>query len=470
MKRPLRLLAAAALLICLAGGCGSPVPEDTEAPPAETPEPTVQPSITPPPTPVPTEEAQPDPGTVDYRSFPPPAELERVEALPDLFTNLAGEAVTTQDEFDARLEEIRALYQYYMYGFRPDTSAEEISYSLDGSLLTVTVEQDGVSASFTAGVLLPDPAKTPAPEGGWPVLIELSFIFGGEYIPQPTHQYAAENGYAVIAFDVLAVAADDLSRTGAFYDLYPYGAGVEEQAGVLAAWSWGASKIVDCLELGLAEETGASEDNTIVAGVSRWGKAAAAAGAFDERIRVTMPVCTGAGGMALFRYPSAGNVYDYSSIGGPAAYTMGSNQPLSSLMSETERQWFNDVFLEFDDPARLPFDQHFLAALCSTNNRHLFIVASYQNEDWTNPPAMYGAYLAGRKAFEFAGNPDNIAVAFHPEWHLITQGDLERLIAYCNYHFYGIEAPFNLDDLKTTLYGSVAANRYPELYALTGLD
>jgi hypothetical protein len=192
------------------------------------------------------------------------------------------------------------------------------------------------------------------------------------------------------------------------------------------------------------------------------------AGAFDERIRVTMPVCSGAGGMALFRYASSGKVYDYSSLGATDAYRMGSNQALKSLHSEAEAQWFNDMFTTFDISARLPFDQHFLAALCSTNDRFLFITAAYQYDDWTNPPAMYGAYLAGRKAFEFVGNPDNIAVNLHLEGHKIIDEDLRRLIAYCNYHFYGIESPIDLGVLKTTLYGEIEANRDPVLFELVG--
>lgn len=87
--------------------------------------------------------------------------------------------------------------------------------------------------------------------------------------------------------------------------------------------------------------------------------------------------CSGAGGLALFRYKSEGNIYDYSSIGESEPYTMTQNEPLSILQGSTERQWFNTKFNEFKNVSSFPFDQHFLAGLCSTNDRYLFIITAY---------------------------------------------------------------------------------------------
>ena len=195
-------------------------------------------------------------------------------------------------------------------------------------------------------------------------------------------------------------------------------------------------------------ELGINPEYNIITGVSRWGKATAVSGAFDKRIKVTAPSCSGAGGMAAFRYPTSGNVYDYSSIGVTSPYTMTANEPLSSLQSSGEQQWFNDKFLEFNDVNNLPFDQHLLAALCAEEGRYLFITGSYLYEDWTNPPAMWLTYLAAKDVFDFLGIEDNIAIHIHKEGHMVTDEDMVYLLDYCDYHFYGKEIDSNLSDLS----------------------
>ena len=61
-------------------------------------------------------------------------------------------------------------------------------------------------------------------------------------------------GYAVLVLESSKIASDDTKHRGAFYDLYPYGAGSDEQTGVLMAWAWGASKVLDAVYAGLDKE------------------------------------------------------------------------------------------------------------------------------------------------------------------------------------------------------------------------
>ena len=89
-----------------------------------------------------------------------------------------------------RAEEIRRLYQYYMYGVMPDPAVETVGYRIDNNQMTITAEKDGRKASFPAMIQLPDREKTAMPEGGYPVI----FVFG--WLPQAA--YANERGYAVI--------------------------------------------------------------------------------------------------------------------------------------------------------------------------------------------------------------------------------------------------------------------------------
>jgi len=371
-------------------------------------------------------------------------ELPRNSALPDPFTFFNGEKVDSEAEWYERAEELRRLYQYYMYGVWPDSSQEQVTYSIDGDVMNITVEKGGKQVSFPVTYHVPNPETVPMPENGYPVII--AFLLLGQV------QYANERGYAVITLNTNHIAADNLSRTGVFYELYPYGQTWQEQTGALMAWAWGVSKVIDALENGAKDQLNINPEYSIVTGVSRWGKAAAVAGAFDQRIKVTVPACSGAGGMAAFRYVSEGKTYDYSALGLDTLYLMSANEPLGSLQSSAERHWFNNNFLRFKHVDYLPFDQHLLAALCAAPDRYLFITGSYLYEDWTNPPGMWFTYLAARQVFDYLGIKDQIAIRLHRDGHMITDGDLVYLLEFCDYHFYGKEAQIDLEALTRSLY------------------
>jgi hypothetical protein len=73
--------------------------------------------------------------------------------------------------------------------------------------------------------------------------------------------------------------------------------------GVLTAWAWGFHRVLDGIELKVPEIEAARSG---VTGCSRLGKAALAAGLFDKRIAVTMPMCSGVQGAGPYRYSLSG--------------------------------------------------------------------------------------------------------------------------------------------------------------------
>ena len=96
----------------------------------------------------------------------------------------------------------------------------------------------------------------------------------------------------------MAVGREGTARTnkqGAFYTIY----GNTSSTGLLVAWAWGVSRIIDVIE-----QSGGSilkADAIGVTGCSRFGKGAFAIGAFDQRIALTMPIESGSGGAPIFR-------------------------------------------------------------------------------------------------------------------------------------------------------------------------
>ena len=365
-------------------------------------------------------------------------------ALPDPYLFLDGTYVETTADWEKRAEELSGMYQYYMYGVWRDGTGETLSYDLNGNKLKITVEREGRTASFTVTVSVPDIAKCEMPEGGWPVIVGMHSGI--------QENLAVEKGYATVILNTYEIAADNNQHVGAFYDLYPYGESWKEQTGVLLAWSWGASKVLDALDAGLGTELNINGANSIITGVSRWGKAASVCGAFEPRFKMVAPSCSGAGGLAVYRYTSTGKTYDFSSKKGSSAYTYGANEPLSSLQSSGEQGWFNDMFLNFSDVTYLPVDQYMLASLCANEDRYLFIIGSCVNEDWVNAPSMYLCYKATKSIYEFLGIEENIAINIHKEGHAVIAEDMNYMIDYFNYHVYGKEPASDLTALTTSVF------------------
>lgn len=397
--------------------------------------------------------------SADDFKFKDPSELEKT-GLPDAFRFFDGSAVGV-GEWPERAEELRAAYQHYMYGRWRDGSDERLSYELSENggayALKIKIQRisTGAEASFGATVTVPDKSVA-APNGGYPVIVGMHAGI--------SENVAKARGYAVITLDSFAkdVAADNDKHVGAFYDLYPYGDDPGEQTGVLMAWSWGCSKIVDALEAGLGGDLDLSAVNTVVTGVSRWGKAALVCGAFDRRFRMVAPSCSGAGGVALFRYKSEGKTYDFGSKGADRAYKYGKNEPLESLQSPAERGWFNDAFLRFQSAEALPFDQHLLCGLVAEKDRLLFIIGSCINEDWVNAPAMWYSYLGAKKIFESSGLGGNIAINIHAQGHAVIPEDVEYMTEFFNCRVYGKAPAKSLDALKTSVF-ALEENRDEEM-------
>ncbi len=402
------------------------------------------------------------------------SELEKQFLPPDVLTMQNGTKVENKDQWVERQDEIREILQYYMYGPWCDGEGESLGYSIDGSTLKISVEYGGNTASFGVNISLPEGAP---PTGGWPVIV----VFGGIGAPQ---SYALSNGYAVISLEPNIIAADGTSRGGEFYKLYPYGSTWEAQSGVLMGWSWGASKILDALEKGAGNELGISTEKTIVTGVSRYGKAAAVAGAFDKRFAITMPVCSGFGGLTMGRYKSNNMTYNLlpdfendpknDSVGDLSAWkSVGGTEGIQGLQGSG---WFNENYKDFSSYLEVPFDQHFLSALCASENRYLFMVTGINSDMWNSPPGLWYNYEQVLPAFELLGLSDNLSIQMHLNLHGIEIEDLIKLFAYADYHWYGKDfdtssfpAPWNdilfdftLDDLKTCIF---ASTENAEVYA-----
>jgi hypothetical protein len=297
------------------------------------------------------------------------------DMLPDPFLKLDGTRMTTKAEWTCRREEIEQVAERYIYGAKPP-KPETVTGSVSRDSITVNVSNAGRSTSFTVDIDMPTAGTGPVP-----ALVSVGTgIFGFSQ-----NALVRGEGVAIINYDPYAIGAEGTPRNnkrGAFYDIY----GAQSTTGLLVAWSWGVSRIIDVIE-----QSGGSvlkAEAMAVAGCSRFGKAAITVGAFDERIALTVPFESGSAGVPIWR-----------GIPGEGAQSPGS--------AFGEQPWLGDAFGTFTNAVtRLPIDTHELLALVAP--RGLLIL---DNPHIANlgPRSAHVAALAGAEVFAALGVGDNIS-------------------------------------------------------------
>ncbi len=291
--------------------------------------------------------------------------------LPDPFTKTNGTRITAKSEWECRRAEIKEQAEQTVYGDKPAPPAN-VSGTVSSSSITVNVSDQGRSTSFSASVSLPSGS------GPFPAVI----VYGGFGADTNLIRSA---GAAVINYDPSSVGAEGTSRNnkqGAFYDIY----GSSSSTGILMAQAWGVSRIIDVIE----QSDGSILNNNMgVTGCSRYGKGAFVAGAFDQRVDLTMPIESGTGGVPAFR---------------SIAQESGS-QPLSSAYGE--QPWLGDAFGSYTgNPAALPVDTHEIVGMIAP--RGLFIMEN-PHVDWLGSTSGHVAALGGAEVYKALGVEDNIS-------------------------------------------------------------
>ncbi|MFI7132622.1 cellulose binding domain-containing protein [Nonomuraea sp. NPDC050153] len=333
-------------------------------------------------------------GLPDTGSLPTDAKL------PDPFKKLNATRISAKSEWRCRRQEIKKLAEKFVYGEKPGKPAS-VTGTVSRTGITVNVNHNGRSSSFSAGVDLPSGS------GPFPAVV----VVGGFGADTAAIKAA---GAAVINYDPYAVGKEGTPRNnkqGAFYSIY----GSSSSTGLLVAWAWGVSRIIDVIE-----QSGGGilkADATGVTGCSRFGKGAFVIGAFDQRIALTMPIESGSAGVPIFR-----------GIPGEGA------QSLSSAYGE--QPWLGDAFGSFTgSPARLPVDTHEMVAMVAP--RGLFIM---DNPHIANlgPKSASVAALGGAEVYKALGAGDNITYwsdiqdgnhcANRAEWRTPLQQNIQRFL------------------------------------------
>ncbi|WP_437730204.1 glucuronyl esterase domain-containing protein [Sorangium sp. So ce1335] len=314
-------------------------------------------------------------------TLPDASSLPAYEAHHDPFLMLSGSRITKKSEWACRRAEIKAQVEEYESGPKPAVSRDNVTAEFSGKKLTVNVSEGGKSVSFSIDIERP----AGAPSGPIPLLISF-YGFGAMTLDASVF---SQNGVATAVYNnnnMGAQSGGGSRGTGIFYDLY----GKDHPASSMIAWAWGISRIIDALE----KTPGANIDprRVAVTGCSRDGKGALTAGAFDERIALTIPQESGAGGSASWRVSQA-------------ASSAGENvQTLSHAAGE--QPWFRASFgSSFGSRvSNLPFDHHMVMGLVAP--RALLVLDN--RIDWLGIDSTFTAGSIAHAIWEGLGAPDTM--------------------------------------------------------------
>jgi len=162
--------------------------------------------------------------------------------------------------------------------------------------------------------------------------------------------------------------------------------------GALRAWAWGASRGLDYL----ATQSGVDATRVGVEGVSRYGKAALVAMAFDTRFAVVLVGSSGEGGAKLHR--------------------RNFGEAVENLAGRGEYHWMAGNFLKYGaadaefgsrNAGDLPVDAHELIALCAP--RPVFVsygVPEKGDALWLDQRGSFMATVAAQPVFRLLGARD----------------------------------------------------------------
>lgn len=341
--------------------------------------------------------------------------------LPDPLIMQNGKAVTTAPDWHQRREEIIELFDREMYGRIPgnvpgvrweiaekkdtlegdyEVTVKELVGRVDNTAwpeidvniqLTVTTPADAekeVPLVMEFGWNFPAGFSPPRPDNG-PTWKEQLLEKGWGYAILIPTSYQADHG-AGLREGIIGLANKGQPRE-------------PEDWGALRAWAWGASRAVDYFE----SDPAIDHHRIAIEGLSRYGKAAVAAMAYEPRIAIGFIGSSGAGGTKILR-----RVF---------------GEQVENLASSAEYHWFAGNFIKYAGPltaADLPVDAHHLIALCAP--RPVFISSGSPEVEgtWVDAKGMFLGGVYASPVYELLGGQGLETPEFPPLGTNLSGGEI----------------------------------------------
>jgi hypothetical protein len=173
--------------------------------------------------------------------------------------------------------------------------------------------------------------------------------------------------------------------------------------GALRAWAWGASRALDYFET----DKDVDAKQVGIEGLSRYGKAALVAMAYEPRLAIAFIASSGEGGAKILRRKFG--------------------EQVENVASASEYHWMAGNFLKYAGsltPNDLPVDAHELIALCAP--RPVFISSgSLQVEGgWIDAKGMFLGAVGAGPVYKLLGKKDLGTTEFPPMETSLIDGDV----------------------------------------------
>jgi hypothetical protein len=176
--------------------------------------------------------------------------------------------------------------------------------------------------------------------------------------------------------------------------------------GALRAWAWGASRALDYLETDQAVDA----KQVGIEGLSRYGKAALVAMAYDQRFAIGFSGSSGEGGAKLHRHVFG--------------------ELVENLTGSGEYHWMAGNFLKYGGPLNagdLPVDAHELIAMCAPRPTFISYGAAEgpgAEGKWVDQRGSFMAAVAAGPVFRLLGKKDLGTTEFPPVGTALIEGEL----------------------------------------------
>jgi hypothetical protein len=328
------------------------------------------------------------------------------ETLPELMTFKDGTKVKTADQWPKRRAEIVEDFEREVVGRIPSNVPKvkwEITNTVEGenggiATVTKTLVGNVDNSAFPQIKVAIQASFTVPKNAGGPVAIILQFGGlggpGGRGGQNSWTAQALNKGWGYGTINPNSVQGDNNRLREGIIGLTNKGEPRRpEDWGALRAWGWGVSRMIDYFETNPDSRVDATK--VCLTGVSRYGKAALVAAAFEPRIAAGFVASSGAGGAKLHRH-----------IFG---------EMLENVAGRGEYHWMAGNYLKYGadeasfgkkTAADLPVDQHELIALCAPRLCLISYGILPGDPNWVDARGSFMAAVLAGPAYRLLGKKD----------------------------------------------------------------
>lgn len=347
--------------------------------------------------------------------------------IPELLKFENGKLVKTKRDWDRRRREMIELLDREVYGRTPrrtprvNWAVESAVESQMGDVPVITKKLVGRvdNRSYPAiEVNIRMTLVTPRSEKKVPVIMEFGFNFGprpraaGPVVtppaPSPVPEWQSlllKQGWGFAILDPTSYQADSGGglTSGIIGLVNKRQPRKVDDWGALKAWAWGASRALDYLE----RDPHSDGKRVGIEGLSRYGKAAAVAMAYEPRFAVGFIGSSGQGGIKIWR--------------------RNSGEQVENVASSGEYHWMAGNYVRYAGPLTpgdLPVDGHQLLALCAPRPTFVGIGSPRVEGTWIDDRGTFMATSLASPAWEILGRKGLESAVMPPEGTPLIGGEL----------------------------------------------